>query len=240
MKNYVKAAELFEAIPALIVPIRSPRLNLTAMHSGLLQGEAEATDGLRGRLCPRDVALAHIAELCALTPLPTISSPLITSPESALSSATSATMSTDPPPDLDTPDELAIRALLLGILHRTAGEYDAARAFLADAFGRQAAVKVSTWVGSVTLFELAVLELREAQARTEGVPGLAVGEEREELSGAERRAMWERALKEAEGRLEKALALSTQQVDLSSRLDSRIAMLRDEMVMKREMLAASA
>lgn len=75
LKNNVKAAELFEAIPALldkkkiggkdlptevwirkkrthIVPIHSPRLNLTAMHSDLLQGEAEATDGLRGRLCP--------------------------------------------------------------------------------------------------------------------------------------------------------------------------------------------
>ncbi|OSX65485.1 hypothetical protein POSPLADRAFT_1134175, partial [Postia placenta MAD-698-R-SB12] len=266
LKNYVKAAELFEAIPALLdkkkiggkdlpteVWIRKKLAFYREKQKRLTGSEADYVLCMKispaeelgifwnthARI-PRDVALAHIAELCALTPLPTISSPLITSPESALSSATSATMSTDPPPDLDTPDELAIRALLLGILHRTAGEYDAARAFLADAFGRQAAVKVSTWVGSVTLFELAVLELREAQARTEGVPGLAVGEEREELSGAERRAMWERALKEAEGRLEKALALSTQQVDLSSRLDSRIAMLRDEMVMKREMLAASA
>ena len=45
-------------------------------------------------------------------------------------------------------------------------------------------------------------------------------------------------MKEAEGRLEKALALATQQVDLSSRLDTRIAMLKDEIAMKREMVNA--
>ena len=59
------------------------------------------------------------------------------------------------------------------------------------------------------------------------------------LREAERREVWVAAMKEAEGRLEKALALATQQVDLSSRLDSRIAMLKDEIAMKREMLSTS-
>ena len=103
-------------------------------------------------------------------------------------------------------------------------------------------MKVSTWVGGVALFELAVLALKQAQARTEGVPGVDAAHSdvsREELGEAERREVWLAAMKEAEGRLEKALALATQQVDLSSRLDSRIAMLKDEIAMKREMLATS-
>ena len=101
-------------------------------------------------------------------------------------------------------------------------------------------MKVSTWVGGVALFELAVLALKQAQARTEGVPGVDAAQSdvgKDELGEAESREVWLAAMKEAEGRLEKALALATQQVDLSSRLDSRIAMLKDEIAMKREMLA---
>lgn len=100
-------------------------------------------------------------------------------------------------------------------------------------------MKVSTWVGGVALFELAVLALKQAQARTEGVPGIdaAHADITREQGDAESREVWKTAMTEAEGRLEKALALATQQVDLSSRLDSRIAMLKDEIAMKREMLA---
>ena len=47
---------------------------------------------------------------------------------------------------------------------------------------------------------------------------------------------WTRVLKGAVEKLDKALGLATQQVDLSSRLDSRIAMLKDEIALKREML----
>lgn len=47
---------------------------------------------------------------------------------------------------------------------------------------------------------------------------------------------WTRVLKGANERLDGALALATQQVDLSSRLDSRIAMLRDEILSKRDMV----
>lgn len=177
----------------------------------------------------------HITELGALTPLPTIRSPLLPADPVSSPPPTSPTS----PPDLDTPDELAIRSLLLGITHRTAGAYGPALAFLVDAHARHAQVKVSTWVGGVALFELAVLALKQAQARTEGVPGIdaAHADITREQGDAESREVWKTAMTEAEGRLEKALALATQQVDLSSRLDSRIAMLKDEIAMKREMLA---
>ena len=47
---------------------------------------------------------------------------------------------------------------------------------------------------------------------------------------------WTSALKRASERLDQALALAPQSVDLSSRLDTRISMLRDEIAMKREMV----
>ena len=125
----------------------------------------------------------------------------------------------------DTPDELAIRALLLGIALRTAGDLPAARALLEDAAGRQPAIQVSTWVGGVAWFELAVLDLKAQDLRSRAEPGGDV-----DTDG------WARALKGAVEKLDKALSLATQQVDLSSRLDSRIAMLKDEIALKKEML----
>lgn len=53
---------------------------------------------------------------------------------------------------------------------------------------------------------------------------------------AEVRERWAKVLRGAEGRLEKALGLSTSSTDLSSRLDSRIVMLKDEIAIRREML----
>ncbi|OCH93858.1 hypothetical protein OBBRIDRAFT_789896 [Obba rivulosa] len=172
----------------------------------------------------KDVAEAHITELCSLSPMPTVTSPYI--PEEEIPHPAPARA------DLDTTDELAIRSLLLGITHRTAGEYEAARAFLVDAHRRQPTLRTSTWVGGVALFELAVLELKEAELRKEkGKEPMLANEAKEE---------WTTALKSASETLDKALALATQQVDLSSRLDSRIAMLRDEIALKKEMLAGDA
>ncbi|KAL6298596.1 hypothetical protein BKA93DRAFT_830556 [Sparassis latifolia] len=173
----------------------------------------------------KETAEAHIAELAVLVPHPTITSPYVTAPTSP--PATAACV------DIDTPDEFAIRSLLLGITHRTAGAYEPARAFLSDAYSRQSSIKVSTWVGGVTLFELAVLELKETEARTERDTVT------EMMTEEESRKEWARALKVASEHLEAALALATQQVDLSSRLDSRIAMLKDEIGLKREMLFAA-
>lgn len=127
--------------------------------------------------------------------------------------------------DLDTPDELAIRSLLLGIVHRTAGYYVPARAFLQDAHQRQAEIENSTWVGGVALFESAVLDLKEANASV-----AADG-------AADTKAIWATATKDALEKLDKAFTLATSSnADLSSRLDTRIAMLRDEIAMKKEMV----
>ena len=52
----------------------------------------------------------------------------------------------------------------------------------------------------------------------------------------EAREGWARALAEAGRRLDAALGLAGSEVDLSTRLDSRIMMLRDEIAAKREML----
>ena len=49
-----------------------------------------------------------------------------------------------------------------------------------------------------------------------------------------------RAFAGALEKLDRALALATQQVDLSSRLDTRIAMLKDEITLKKEMLGIVA
>lgn len=149
-----------------------------------------------------------------------------------------------------------MRALLLGILHRTIGEYAVGRQFLAEAHRLQVhgGVKVSTWVGGVAMFEMAVLDLKEAEreldatratdetgsvevkVEVEGRPKLEIDDEVERR----RRDRWTKVLRGANEKLDKALALATQQVDLSSRLDSRIAMLRDEIATKKDMLAAEA
>ena len=164
-------------------------------------------------------AVAHIKEWGSLTPAVTIKSPFITD------SPTSATTNVD----LDSPDELSVRSLLLGIVHRTAGEYTSARAFLIDAHKRHAEFTNSTWVGGIALFEMAVLELKEADAATTNTASSA--------SPAETKTTWTVALKKAGAVLDQALALAmSNNADLSSRLDSRIAMLRDEIAMKKEMI----
>jgi hypothetical protein len=133
----------------------------------------------------------------------------------------STTPSTEKSHDLDTADELALRSLLLGLVHRTAGSFSASRAFLVDAHKRQPKIEASTWIGGVALFELAVLDLKECAS------------EKGEDVGA-----WEKALASASEKLDRALALANSvNAELSSRLDSRIAMLRDEIGTKREMLA---
>jgi hypothetical protein len=123
--------------------------------------------------------------------------------------------------DLDTPDELALRSLLLGITHRSAQAYGPARQFLLDAIAQQDKVSVNTWIGSIALFELAVLILRTHEAMGNG-------------------ASWDPILKEAEATIDRAASLSGSTIDLSSRLDSRIAMLRDEIGTKREMLGITS
>ena len=124
-----------------------------------------------GRITPA-VAEAHINELLSLSPPVTLSTPFVSTPSPA-SNVNGNGSSRDPDAStpihtraaLDTPDEHALRALLLGIMHRTTGHPSEARAFLRDAHTRHAKIPSSgsTWIGGIALFERAVLELREAQ-----------------------------------------------------------------------------
>jgi len=90
------------------------------------------------------------------------------------------------------------------------------------------------------MFELAVLDLKEAEDRDwKRVTVVDIEKEEEEdgtaVDGYEdmNRVWWTEVLKAACVKLDWALDLATN-VDLSSRLDSRIAMLKDEIAAKRE------
>ncbi|KAJ6566692.1 hypothetical protein B0H19DRAFT_1138397 [Mycena capillaripes] len=167
------------------------------------------------------VAEAHIAELAALTPPVAIAVPSPFLP--AIDEKHN--VQPDPLPDLDTPDERALRALLLGIMHRTLRLYAPARALLEAARGAQG-IKTSTWIPGVALFELAVTDLKEAQSAEKDNDG-------KELD----KAGWGRVLAGAEAKLDGAQGIAGKSdIDLSSRLDSRIALLRDEIAAKRGMV----
>ncbi|KII88264.1 hypothetical protein PLICRDRAFT_175873 [Plicaturopsis crispa FD-325 SS-3] len=163
---------------------------------------------------PAAVAQAHIDEWSALTPAVDATGPTL------LPNTSGA------PDDLDNADELALRALLLGISHRTLRAFPVSRLFLVDAQRRHAEITNSTWIHGVATFELAVLDLKESEA----------AERAGTLSTEENAAMWRRALKEAGEKLDLAMSLATSSTDLSSRLDSRINMLRDEIAIKNEMV----
>ncbi|PSR77603.1 hypothetical protein PHLCEN_2v7793 [Hermanssonia centrifuga] len=240
IKNFEKAQELLDAIPDLIdkkkiggkdlpteVFIKKKLAFYKEKQKRRTGSEADYVHSIK--ISPaevwntharigKEIAHAHIAELCSLSPPVEISSPL-----TALGATPTLPSN---PPDLDTPDELAVRSLILGIVHRTAGEYPASREFLVDAHKRHSTVKISTWVGGVACFELAVLDLKEAEAKLGGDDGVGMD--------SAKKAAWMDALKAAGVRLDQALALAPQSVDLSSRLDTRISMLRDEMSTKRE------
>lgn len=121
------------------------------------------------------------------------------------------------PPELDTADEIAVRDLLLGILYRAAGDYALSRQHLEAVISNENEVE-GKWTGQMSRWELAVLDLREVSA-----PGTT-------------RDRWSTALKAASTHLDQAAGRSNSNVDLSSRLDSRIAMLRDEIEVKTQAL----
>ncbi|KAJ3561115.1 hypothetical protein NP233_g10392 [Leucocoprinus birnbaumii] len=184
-----------------------------------------------------NVALLHIREWCATVPAPTISSPHSSQPATPTTSTPNSPTPTSTPapplilasiPTLDTPDEFALRSLLLGVVHRTVKSYEPSRAFLLDAYEHQNKIENSTWIGGVAMFELAVLDLKEAESAesaTLQVPGVKPGLEK-----------WRKALKDASANLDRAMQISPNSTDLSSRLDTRISMLRDEIAAKKESL----
>ncbi|KAH8106957.1 outer membrane protein Iml2/Tetratricopeptide repeat protein 39 [Cristinia sonorae] len=240
LKNYEKAQTLFDAIPDLLdkkkiggkdLPTEvfiKKRLRFYQDKQKRLTG---STDNWAHCICispaeelsifwnthariSKEVAQEHIAEFAVFTPAIQVSSPLI--PKETIESTPGKI-------DLDTPDEIVVRALLLGVLHRTVGEFGASRAFLLEA--KKTTVAVNTWVAGVATFELAVLELKETEAKI-GSDLLVLDEEK--------KIAWRNVIKSANEKLNEALSLAPQSVDLSSRLDMRVAMLRDEIGLKKE------
>ena len=135
--------------------------------------------------------------------------------------------------DLDTPDELAIRSLILGIVHRTIGDYVTGRTLLNDALKHGANAEISTWVSAVAYFELAVVEMKEGErkaAERKAKLGKATSEDEKGMTE------WGHTFKMAREMLAEATGLCTREMDLSSRLDSRIVMLREEIRQKMEMV----
>ncbi|KAJ3873990.1 hypothetical protein F5051DRAFT_417949 [Lentinula edodes] len=232
------------------------------------------------RISP-SIAEAHIKDWSVLSPPVGIDSPYMARPPPTTT------------PDLDTPDELALRLLLLGIAHRSIGCVGiriknnspastepasssssyidtsgaapesivestsslslfeeltpyagnasaclrASRELLSAAHALQSSIKVSTWIGGLAMFELAVLDLKEVEVQENNEkngnsmnPGLS----------ADLKNRWKKALESARIKLDVAMALAPNSVDLSSRLDSRVVMLRDEIGMKAEMLGVTA
>ncbi|KAF5389207.1 hypothetical protein D9757_003471 [Collybiopsis confluens] len=208
-------------------------------------------------------AQSHIQSWSALSPPVGIDSSYMT--KSSIQPSPSATH------DLDTPDEVALRFLLLGIMHRVLGcagyrkhptetnetpstadaaqsglnpedenvdhyianastSLRASRDLLNAAHALQPSIKMSTWIGGVALFELAVLDLKEAEVEEQKLKSQSAD------ALADLKKTWHSVLKSARAKLDSTMALATNSVDLSSRLDSRAAMLRDEIGTKAEIL----
>jgi tetratricopeptide (TPR) repeat protein len=179
----------------------------------------------------KNTALAHIKELSELTPPVGFESEYMPAQP-------------DPPADaildLDTADELAVRALILGIVHRTIGDYTTSRKLLNDAVKHFANVEISSWVGAVAWFERSVLELKDGERvalEAEAQFYETEQTEEEELKAQEKiYKIWQRTFDLGRIALRKSHGLCTKDTDLAARLDSRIIMLKDEMKAKMAML----
>ncbi|KAH7908767.1 hypothetical protein BJ138DRAFT_1156898 [Hygrophoropsis aurantiaca] len=246
MEKYDKAQEVMDSIPVLLKKKKARNLPSEVYikrklafykNKQLRRGGDEARFVEAMKISPaheigifwnnharasKEVAQANIKEWSSLSPPVNVQSPYMASPSQTSSSGSSL-------PDLDTEDELAIRSLLLGIVHRGLGEYTAARALLIDAQTHGDAAEISRWAAGVALFELAVLDLKEAETEF-GQPIYL------ELSEAQLREKWEPVMAAAIQRLDLAFPYMADSSDLSSRFDSRINMLKEEIGLKREML----
>ena len=94
-----------------------------------------------------------------------------------------------------------------------------------------------SWVAGVATFELAVLDLKQVEAKIKSEGGDA-NVKGVEVITEETRVLWLKAFRNVDEKLDEALKLSGQSVDLSSRLGMRVAMLRDEMALKKENIGA--
>ncbi|ORY89442.1 mitochondrial outer membrane protein IML2 [Leucosporidium creatinivorum] len=186
-----------------------------------------------GNRSPPPAMHHQIAHLSAFTPLPAclpseattgLATPAFTPP-----TVDSAAL------DLDTPDELAMRDILLGVLYRSLGtvvSFATAKSLLQSVVKRgrdlgAQGVKEEKWVVPFALFESAVVECKEGE--------LAEKEVRLQGGAAkEVKKVWEARIKKAEKLLEEVFLVV--EYDLKSRLESRVIMLRDEIAAKSKKL----
>ncbi|KIM31719.1 hypothetical protein M408DRAFT_20945 [Serendipita vermifera MAFF 305830] len=178
---------------------------------------------------PKNITIIQIGKLTALSPLPKIPSPL----QMELAAASDNGLV-----DLESPEELASRSLLLGILYRTIGEYKTSRLFFDDCLGRRARLSTS-WIPSTAMFELATLDLLETESSTKpdtvpSTPGVSTPNS-VATSTAESAAkeLWRKTLNAATTKLDEAVSLSTNAPAMAGRIEARISMLRDEIVNKK-------
>ncbi|KAG8934191.1 hypothetical protein FRC01_004524 [Tulasnella sp. 417] len=169
-----------------------------------------------GRI-PQPVASAHIAEFMRLTPVPAGCD--ASEPDDWPASSLAGTRD-----DLDTEYELQIRNLFIGIANRALGEFDSARRLLLSVTSGKGTDSVGTWMAPMAHFEAAVLEMLEVQAL-----------DKDSSPDASLNAKWTTAIDAAGKHLDEA-ASHLGDTDLSSRLESRIAMLRDELNSKKATL----
>lgn len=187
----------------------------------------------------KDVALVKIRALAGLLPHPTIQSRY--SPSSAADIKTASSddkistkgsisgSSKQPAADavsttLAHPEELASRSLLLGILHRTVGEYETSRLLLEEVLSQRTELGTS-WVVPTAMFELASLELVEVESKPHG-----------KVLSSEETCNWREALDRASTRLEQVGPLAAASSGLATRIEGRVTMLKDEIGYKRTAL----
>lgn len=111
-----------------------------------------------------------------------------------------------PTDDLDSPDEIALRDLLLGTLYRSLGSRVLARAFLEAVVHAAGSIAEEKWIVPFASLELAVLECQEADAEE---ATLAPGDK------AAAQVLWKARSKKADRWIESVYTLP--EYDLKSR-----------------------
>ncbi|KAH9013279.1 hypothetical protein EDB85DRAFT_2219952 [Lactarius pseudohatsudake] len=229
--------QIFDFLPDVLPDQTRKSLYLPPNQHNMVEGIT------KGRV----VAQAHIAELLSLSPPVTLPSPISPAPPPPPTTPDDDAQAQARPP-LDTPDELALHALLLSITHCAAGHPTEARRFLRDAHARIPSTG-STWIGAArgehdgdgegesggtsspsSSEEESVSSSNISGGVAAGVYGAGragggIGELKLRMNAlavhdGTSQTRWRRVLKEAEALLDSAMSLSGSEVDLSSRVDT--------------------
>ncbi|KAK4054454.1 Mitochondrial outer membrane protein iml2 [Microbotryomycetes sp. JL201] len=130
--------------------------------------------------------------------------------------------------ELDSVEEYAMRALLLGALYRsqnTGESLATAKRLLQFVLDNKQQIQQEKWTVPFSMFELAVIECKSADLEEQAANHLPL---------QQRNAMWTGRLKRADSLLQDLLKIA--EYDLKSRLESRVMMLREEIATKQREL----